>query len=258
MRLTDSSLVHARNTQHDRVFERQRATRERGTRPARHDLDVVLVAVAEDGAHLLGIGRQDHRQRQAAIGGERVGLEGAAPLLVGDQACARSNLLQLLQDLVPALQDREIRAGQGDMRHQRLRARPKQCFKENRSPSLEKQDMSEGSGGERHAHDLAAVRSANRAGVNDPEWTTEQTRWRRSIGRCCKRPARRPPRCAEVRWQEQSPEAEADEDVAPAEVRRERRPEPHESDVHQRVERQGNRAVRIRRKAEVLANHVRE
>ena len=129
-------LVHARNTQHDRVFERQRATRERGARPARHDLDVVLVAVAEDGAHLLGVRRQHHRQRQAAIGGERVGLEGAAPLLVGDQARARSNLLQLLQDLVPALQDREIRAGQGDMRHQRLRARPKQCFKENRSPSL--------------------------------------------------------------------------------------------------------------------------
>ena len=33
----------------------------------------------------------------------------------------------------------------------------------------EKQDMSDGSGDERHAHDLAAVRSANRAGVNDPE-----------------------------------------------------------------------------------------
>ena len=29
--------------------------------------------------------------------------------------------------------------------------------------------MSDGSGGERHAHDLAAVRPANRAGVNDPE-----------------------------------------------------------------------------------------
>src|SRR6185436_875667 len=33
----------------------------------------------------------------------------------------------------------------------------------------EKQDMGEGSGGVRHAHDLAAVRPANRAGVNDPE-----------------------------------------------------------------------------------------
>ena len=33
----------------------------------------------------------------------------------------------------------------------------------------EKQDMRQGSGGVRHAHDLAAVRSANRAGVNDPD-----------------------------------------------------------------------------------------
>ena len=53
--------------------------------------------------------------------------------------------------------------------------------------------------------------------------------------------------------EDQSPEAEADEDVAPAEVRRERRSKPHESDVHHRVERHGDRALRIRRKAEVLA-----
>ena len=33
----------------------------------------------------------------------------------------------------------------------------------------EKEDMSEGSGGERHAHDLAAVRPANRGGVKDPD-----------------------------------------------------------------------------------------
>ena len=33
----------------------------------------------------------------------------------------------------------------------------------------EKEDMREGSGAERHAHDLAAVRPANRGGVNDPE-----------------------------------------------------------------------------------------
>ena len=33
----------------------------------------------------------------------------------------------------------------------------------------EKQDMSEGSSGERHAHDLAADRPANRARVDDPD-----------------------------------------------------------------------------------------
>ena len=58
--------------------------------------------------------------------------------------------------------------------------------------------------------------------------------------------------------QEQSPVAEADEDIAPAEIRCEWRSKPHKSDVHQRVERQGDRAGRIRLKAEVLTNHVRE
>src|SRR6478672_593523 len=38
-----------------------------------------------------------------------------------------------------------------------------------KSVAREKQDMSESSGGVRHAHDLAAVRSANRADVNDPD-----------------------------------------------------------------------------------------
>ena len=36
-----------------------------------------------------------------------------------------------------------------------------------KSVAEEKQDVSEGSGGERHAYDLTAVRTANRAGVND-------------------------------------------------------------------------------------------
>ena len=56
--------------------------------------------------------------------------------------------------------------------------------------------------------------------------------------------------------EDQSPKAEAEEDVAPAEVRRERRPKPHERDVHHRVEGQGNRAVRIRRIAQLLGDHI--
>ena len=98
--------------------------------PARHDLDVVLLAEAQDRAHLLGTLGQHDGKRQAAIGGERVGLEGAAPFLIGDQDRAGSNLLQLLQNVVPALQDREIRARQGDMRHQGSERVRNSAFKE--------------------------------------------------------------------------------------------------------------------------------
>ena len=117
-------LIHARQTQHDGVLERQGPAAERGAGPAWHHLDVVLVAVAQNGAHLLGRFRQHHSERHAAIGGQRVGLEGAAPLLVGDQGGAGGDLLQLLQNVVAPLEDREIRAGQGNVRHPRLRARP--------------------------------------------------------------------------------------------------------------------------------------
>ena len=53
-------LAHAREAQHDRVFERQGPAGERGAGPARHDLDVVLVAEAEDGARNCW----DRRQRR--------------------------------------------------------------------------------------------------------------------------------------------------------------------------------------------------
>ncbi len=114
-------LGHAREAEHDGVLERQGPARQRGAGAAGHDLDVVLVAEAQDRAHLLGRFRQHDRKRQAAIGGERVGLEGATAFLVGDQDCVGSELLQLLQDVVAALKDREIRAGHGKMRHPRLR-----------------------------------------------------------------------------------------------------------------------------------------
>ena len=124
------NFAHAGQAQHDGVLERQGAAAERGAGPARHDLDVVLVAEAQDGAHLLGRRRQHHRHRQAAIGGERVGLEGAAAFLVGDQGRAGRELLQLPQNVGAALKDREIRAGHGKLRHPRLRARPRSGFEE--------------------------------------------------------------------------------------------------------------------------------
>ncbi len=116
-RVDRQNLVHAREAEHDRVLERQRAAAKRGAGPARHDLDVVLVAEAQDLADLLGGGRQHDRERQAAIGGERVGLEGAAPFLVGDHARVGSELFELLNDVVPAREHRGIRGRKADMRH---------------------------------------------------------------------------------------------------------------------------------------------
>ncbi len=108
---------HAGDAEHDGVFERQGAAAERRPGAARHHLDLVVVAVAEDLAHLLGAFGQHHGKRQAAIGGERVGLEGAAPLLVGNEGRLRDELLELPDDLVPAGEDRAIGLGKGQKRH---------------------------------------------------------------------------------------------------------------------------------------------
>ena len=96
------------------VFERQRAARERGAGAAWHHLDLVVVAVAQDRAHLLGAAGQHHGERHAAIGGERVGFEGAAALGIGDQHRIGHELLELPDDLVTAAEDRLVGLRQGE------------------------------------------------------------------------------------------------------------------------------------------------
>ncbi len=54
------------------------------------------------------VGQHDG-ERQAAIGGQRVGLVGAAAFLVGDQARLGHELPKLLDDVVPAREHRRIR-----------------------------------------------------------------------------------------------------------------------------------------------------
>ena len=49
--------------------------------------------------------------------GERIGLEGAAAFLVGDQARLGHEPLELAHDVVPPRQNRGIWARQGDLRH---------------------------------------------------------------------------------------------------------------------------------------------
>ena len=77
--------------------------------PARHDLDAVLVAEAQDGRDLLGRRGQHHGERHLAVGGQRVGLEGAALVLGHDQGLRRDKASQTRDDLLTARQNRFIR-----------------------------------------------------------------------------------------------------------------------------------------------------
>ena len=106
--------VHARDAEHDRIFERQGPARQRGAGAARDHLDLMVVAVAQHLAHLLGAAGQHDGERHAAIGGERVGLEGAAAFLIGDQGRVGHELLQLPDDLVAAAEGRRIGLGQSE------------------------------------------------------------------------------------------------------------------------------------------------
>ena len=110
-------LPHARQTDNDRILERQCAATQRRAGPARHDLDVVVMAKAQDRRDLLGAAWQHDGERQAAIRGQRIGFEGAAPLFVDNQHRLGNEPLQLLHDVVPAANDGAVRIGKSDCRH---------------------------------------------------------------------------------------------------------------------------------------------
>ena len=101
--------VHARHADHQGVLGGQRPAGQRGAGAAGHHLDVVGVAVAEQPRHLLGGGGQGHGQRHAAVGGERVGLERASALLVGDDGAGGHELLQIGDDGCALAHGRAIR-----------------------------------------------------------------------------------------------------------------------------------------------------
>ena len=71
------------------VVERQRAAGQRGAGPARHDLDALVVAIAQHLGDLLGGLRQHHHHRQLPIGGEPVALVRPHLALGRDHALAR-------------------------------------------------------------------------------------------------------------------------------------------------------------------------
>ena len=81
--------AHLGQRDDDRVFLRDRAAGERRAGAARHDIDLLVAAKAHDARDLLGRARQRDGERQAAVGGQRVGLESAPARFVGDQAVGR-------------------------------------------------------------------------------------------------------------------------------------------------------------------------
>ena len=92
------------HAEQDAVAERQRAARQRGSRPARHHLDAFAVAIAQHRGDLLGRFRQHHHHRKLAIGSEPVALVGPHGVLGRDDALARHDALQRRDDLGAASQ----------------------------------------------------------------------------------------------------------------------------------------------------------
>ena len=98
-------LVHLGDAEHDGVFLRDGAAAQGGAGAARHDLDAVLVAEAQDRRRPPRSTRQHDGERHLAIGGQAVGLEGAALVLGDDQRLRRDEPRQARDDLRPARQD---------------------------------------------------------------------------------------------------------------------------------------------------------
>ena len=91
--------------------------RERGAGAARHDVDAGVAAEPHDARDLVGRARQDDGERQPAIGGQRVGLEGAPPGEVGDQAVGGQDRRQAGKDRVAAGEDRGVEGRESDSWH---------------------------------------------------------------------------------------------------------------------------------------------
>ena len=109
--------VHAREADDDGVLGRQGAARQRGAGAARHHLIPFWLQYLRTLRHLLGRARQHDGKRNAPVGGERVGLERAPALLLGDHGVGAEQLLELLDDRTAAGEHGRIRFRQPRQRH---------------------------------------------------------------------------------------------------------------------------------------------
>ena len=118
VRIVDrQDAVEAAHDQQHRILERQRAARQRRAGAARHHADVAVAAVFQDARDLRHGLRQHHHQRQLAIGGEPVALEGAHAGDLVDDALARHDDAHIRDDLGAARQRRGVGLRHGDAGH---------------------------------------------------------------------------------------------------------------------------------------------
>ena len=126
--------VELAQAQQDGVAHRHRAARQRGAGAARHDLDLVVLAVAQDGRDLgHGLG-QHHDQRHLAVGRQRVALVGAHAVEIVDHPLARHDGAQRGHDLGPAGEN-------GGIERRHLHAPLIRQMKKRRKPKPRRSDL---------------------------------------------------------------------------------------------------------------------
>ena len=111
----------------DGIDSGNRASGERGSRAARHDLESFAMCVAQNGRHFLGGSRQDDRKGPGAICRPTVRFVGREARSFLDDALGRQKCVQGLQNLRAPFEDRLIRFGETDHRSANARAFSLSC-----------------------------------------------------------------------------------------------------------------------------------
>jgi hypothetical protein len=111
------NAIHARKADNDAVCGRKRSTGKRGACTSGDHLDAVLTAKLKDAADLFGRARQNHRQRDRAVGGERIGLESFEPGLVAHQHSLAERPRKTTGNCMTPSKNKRIRFWHLDERH---------------------------------------------------------------------------------------------------------------------------------------------
>ena len=113
--------VHARDADDDAVGRRQGAPAQRRTRAARHHLESVLWQYLRTRDTSSVVRGSTTASGMLPIGGERIGLEGAPTVLVGDHAFEADQRLKILDDGAAPVEHCPIGLRHPRQRHSGLR-----------------------------------------------------------------------------------------------------------------------------------------
>jgi hypothetical protein len=114
------NAVEFRQAKQNTILKRQGAARQRRSRTARHDADVVVVAITQDTADLPGGLRQNDDQRHLPVGGQAIGFKRPHAIGMVNDALAGNDFPQGGSDLGAPAQNGGIRFGHGKTRHRVL------------------------------------------------------------------------------------------------------------------------------------------